>query len=302
MAKKYSKKSKLAKSKKEISTARAFFYVFTFFIFLICTVFTLHYKQGIQLYLCANYNKFCDAKISEFDTTLDASDICKNSSRISITAFNIRNLELIEQHSENHIFGIDVSEYQGEINWENIYCTEDVAPINFVIMRATAGIDKQDNQFKENWKQTKKNKFIRGAYHYYRPDEDPTEQAQNFINTVSLHAADLPPILDVEKKPKKITNEQFIANINVWLKVVTKHYNVKPILYSGQSFHEDYLQAYFTNYILWIANYNFFTEKMQPHWHMWQFTEKGYVSGIKGNVDVNIFRGNITDLKAITIK
>ena len=304
MTTKKTRKPKRSNSKKDISTARAFFYVASFFIFLIVSVFVLHYKQGLQLYICTNYGKFCD-EIIQSDPVSDGAilnPLCKSITRHKVSAYNIRNLELIKEHETNHIFGIDISEYQGDVNWNDIYCTEDAAKIDFIISRATAGIDKVDDKFKVNWKNSRKKGFIRGAYHYYRPDEDPTEQALNFIETVTLYPSDLPPILDIEKKPKKISKEQFITNLNIWLKIIKKHYKIQPIIYSGQSFHEDYLQEHFPDYLTWIANYNFFTETMQPNWHIWQFTEKGYVNGIKGNVDVNIFRGNIEDLKELTIK
>lgn len=298
MAQKKSKKPMRSKSKEDISTAKAFFYVSTFFVLLIVTVFTLHYRHGLQLYLCANYGKFCN----NFLTDQADGSTCSLSERGKVTTFNIRNLELIEQHVGTHIFGVDVSEYQGAVNWESVYCVENSVKIDFLIIRATAGIDKVDDKFKDNWKEVKKANVIRGAYHYYRPDEDPIDQAQNFIKHVQLAPKDLPPILDVEKSPKNLSRDEFIKNIQTWIDLVTKHYKVKPILYSGQNFHENYLSEHFPDYILWIANYNFFTETMQPHWHFWQFTEKGYVAGIKGNVDVNMFRGSVDDLKQLTIK
>ena len=45
----------------------------------------------------------------------------------------------------------------------------------------------------------KKKSFLRGAYHYFRPNENSTLQAQNFIKNVKLQPGDLPPILDIEK-------------------------------------------------------------------------------------------------------
>jgi lysozyme len=300
MAQKKSKKPKRNKSKEDISTAKAFFYVFSFFVFLTITVFSLHYKHALQLYFCANYNKFCSEVVSnEIQTDLS---FCKSVDRKKVNAFNIRNIEVLEKHKEDHIFGIDISEYQGEIDWYNVYCVEDVAKIDFVILRATAGIDKVDLKFKDNWPQVKTNKFVRGAYHYYRADEDPIEQATNFITTVKLYKSDLPPILDVEKLPKKISQEQFIQNVKLWMDKVEKHYGIQPILYSGQSFHEDFLAQHFPNHYLWIANYSFFKEAMHPDWHIWQFSEKGYVSGIKTHVDLNVFKGSLNEFKQLTIK
>jgi lysozyme len=59
------------------------------------------------------------------------------------------------------------------------------------------------------------------------------------------------------------------------------------------------LKEEFSDYLFWIANYNFYRE----NWRIgfWQFTEKGSVPGIKGNVDVNIYNGDFQQLQFITL-
>ncbi|MNR37644.1 Glycosyl hydrolases family 25 [compost metagenome] len=86
-----------------------------------------------------------------------------------------------------------------------------------------------------------------------------------------------------------------------WLDEVESHYKVKPILYSGDKYFTDFLQREFSDYVLWIANYNFWVEDLKDHWNFWQFSEKGTVRGIKGNVDLNIFNGNIEELERLSI-
>jgi lysozyme len=53
--------------------------------------------------------------------------------------------------------------------------------------------------------------------------------------------------------------------------------------------------------IFWIANYNFYRENMQEEWLFWQFTEKACLRN-KGNVDVNIYNGDLQQLKFITVE
>ena len=112
-----------------------------------------------------------------------------------------RNLRVLEKH-EGKAVGIDVSEYQGKISWSYVDTIENQYPLHFVFIRATAGNDAVDRRFKRNWEGAKKNKMIRGAYHYYRPNENSLEQAELFIKTVRLQKGDLPPVLDIEKLPK----------------------------------------------------------------------------------------------------
>ena len=203
---------------------------------------------------------------------------------------DIRIYQVLRKH-DTQVYGFDVSEYQGKIDWEKANSIEDTFPLDFVFIRATAGKNKTDSKFKENWRESKKQKFIRGAYHYYRPNENSIEQAENFIKTVKLKKGDLPPVLDIEKLPKEQSLDSLKVGLRRWLKKVEDHYNVKPIIYSGESYYSDFLEDEFSEYTFWIANYNFFVENIKDDWTFWQFTEKATIPGIKGTVDINIYNG-----------
>lgn len=256
--------------------------VILFFIVLFFGI-AYHYRNGLAYYFSFKSNKI------SFENA--------EAKRVS----DVRNYQVLKKH-EGKAIGIDVSQFQGEIDWNLVGNIEEKYPIGFVVIRATAGNDKVDGQFKTNWLEAKKKKIIRGAYHYYRPNENSLEQAALFIKTVRLQKGDLPPILDIEKLPK----EQSLANLKLglrrWLNAVEKHYKVKPIIYSGEKYYDDFLKEEFSDYLFWIANYNFYREKMEDHWLFWQFTEKGSISGIKGNVDVNVFNGDLEQLGFITIE
>lgn len=209
----------------------------------------------------------------------------------------------IIQKNNGKIFGIDISHYQGLINWNEVVYLEDSIPISFIIIRASAGKNKTDNYFNYNWKEAKNNNFIRGAYHYYRPNENSTDQAINFINTVKLEKGDFPPVLDIEEEPKVQSIESLRTGIQNWLDTVEAHYGVKPIIYTGDSFYKDYLKDKgFEDYPIWIANYN--KTIMGPKakdWLFWQFSDQGSVKGIGEFVDLNVFDGNEKLLKLLLI-
>ena len=256
--------------------------IITFFLALLLGL-GFHYRNGL-----AYYFSFKSDKVIKADS---------DAKRIS----DVRNFQVLEKH-EGKSIGIDVSEYQGIISWTYVDTLENKYPIDFVFIRATVGKDRQDYQFEENWLGAKKNKMIRGAYHYYRPNENSLEQARLFIETVTLNKGDLPPVLDIEKLPKN----QSIANLKIglkrWLKAVESHYGVKPIIYTGERYYDDFLKEEFSDYLFWIANYNFYREEIDSHWLFWQFTEKASVPGIKGNVDVNIYNGDLQQLQFITVE
>ena len=203
----------------------------------------------------------------------------------------------------NYIYGIDISQYQGIISWGNVNSIDGDYKIDYIIIRATAGKNHRDNFFTSNWRESKKNNFLRGAYHYFRPNENSTLQAQNFIRNVKLQPGDLPPVLDIEKISNVQSTDNLIKGISNWLLLVENHYGVKPIIYSGAHFFNDYLKLNFNNYLLWVANYNKVINPIQnKKWIMWQFSDNGTVDGIMGPVDLDLFKGSLTDLKKYALK
>ncbi|MCC9042499.1 glycoside hydrolase family 25 protein [Myroides sp. M-43] len=214
--------------------------------------------------------------------------------------FDVRTVEVLNRHNDM-LVGFDVSHYQGVIDWKVVDSVAGKASLDFVFIRATMGKDGRDKAFKLNWKGARANHFIRGAYHYYRPDENSTEQAENFIKNVKISEGDFPPVLDIEDMPKEQSMENLRKGLQNWIKLVETHYKVKPILYSGENFYTHHLKEWFPDYVLWIANYNFFVEEIKPEWHFWQFTEKGIIEGIDGKVDLNIYNGSKADIRDLLV-
>ena len=271
------------KKKAAVFSGNLFRYSIVAFFIVLMLGLGYHYRNGLSYYF-----GFKSDKISRAN---------REAKRIS----DVRNFQVLEKHQGKSI-GIDVSEYQGEISWSYVDTLENKHPLHYVFIRATVGKDRKDRKFEKNWLGAKENKMIRGAYHYYRPNENSLEQAELFIKTVTLQKGDLPPVLDIEKLPKN----QSIANLKLglkrWLHAVESHYGVKPIIYSGESYYEDFLKEEFGDYLFWIANYNFYREEIAKDWLFWQFTEKASVPGIKGNVDVNIYNGDLQQLQFITVE
>jgi len=250
---------------------------------LLCTIVFVYQKKEVFLY----YLGFKTKK-----TELTANQRKLEDARIN---------DIVANH-KGKIFGIDVSQYQGTIDWENLEAIEEQFDIKFVLVRATAGSKKVDRNFQKNWRNLLSTVYIQGAYHYYRPDENSTDQANNFIKNVKLRKGHLPPILDIEKMPKGQSMNKLKKGLQNWLTLVEKQYGVKPIIYTGEKYFEDFLQEDFPNYKFWIANYNPWKEKMEEEYLMWQFTEKAQLHGVNELVDVNVFNGNVADLKKVCIK
>jgi len=203
------------------------------------------------------------------------------------------------------IHGIDVSHHQGTIDWE-VLCnraTIDECPIRFVMIKATEGANRIDSRFKYNFEKAHEYGFTCGAYHYYSTLSTASEQAYFFINTVDLKPGDLPPVLDVEVKPKEQSKSDFKQSVLEWLKLVENHYGVKPILYTYYRFKLEYLNdTVFNHYPYWIAHYYVDSVNYEGPWKFWQHTDAGRLPGIKGDVDFNIYNGSFYDLRKMTIQ
>ncbi len=208
-------------------------------------------------------------------------------------------------HPEGYeIHGIDISHYQGNIDWpilrEKGLINE--SPVRFIMMKATEGASRIDPTFKDNFHQAREYGYTRGAYHFYSVSSPADKQAAFFISHVKLENGDLPPVLDVEHKPAKQTDEEFAASVLQWLEIVEKHYGVKPIIYTYYKFKMRYLSdPVFDSYPYWIAHYYVDEVEYEGDWKFWQYTDAGRLPGITGQVDFDIYNGSFYDLRKMTI-
>ena len=202
------------------------------------------------------------------------------------------------------IHGIDISHHQGSIDWQKLkdHGMIDKFPVRFVMIKATEGSTRVDENFEDNFYQAREYGFTRGAYHFYSVHSSAKLQAAFFIRKVKLENGDLPPVLDVEHKPKNQTDEEFKQSVLEWLDIVEQHYGVKPIIYTYYKFKLRYLNdPAFDNYPYWIAHYYVDKVEYQGKWKFWQHTDVGRLPGIKGNVDFDIYNGSMYDLRKMTI-
>jgi len=92
--------------------------------------------------------------------------------------------------------GIDVSKWQGEIDWDAVAG----AGIRFAIIRTTHGLGTLDEWYDFNWSEARRVGVLRGTYQYFAPASDPVAQADLLLDRMGpLEEGDLPPVLDVEQ-------------------------------------------------------------------------------------------------------
>jgi lysozyme len=193
--------------------------------------------------------------------------------------------------------GIDVSTYQGDIDWPAVRA----AGVEFAFVRASHGTD-EDLRFATNWAAARDAGIVRGAYQYFRPSQDPLAQAELVLTAVGeLAVGDLPVVLDVEAADD-LPPAEVVAAVRAWIERVVAATGRQPIIYTGLYFWRDHVGADLTRSPLWHAQY---TEEPCPRlappwtdWTIWQYTNKGSVDGISGSVDLDRWRGDRASLDA----
>ena len=223
---------------------------------------------------------------------------------VSPTGFRWRALYGDANYPEGYeIHGIDISHYQGDIDWDDLSnAMIEGCPLRFVMIKSTEGSTRLDSKFKENFRQAREYGYIRAAYHFWSNKSSARDQAYHFLNKVRLEDGDLPPVLDVEHKPKDRSVEDFQRDVLTWLHIVEDKDHVKPIIYTYYKFKDKYLSApVFNDYPYWIAHYYVDKVEYKGPWKFWQHTDAGKLPGIKGYVDFNIYNGSFYDMKKLTI-
>jgi len=198
---------------------------------------------------------------------------------------------------EYPIQGIDVSKYQGDVNWNAVADSG----VKFAWIKATEGGDHVDVKFQANWDQAKAVGIARGAYHFMYWCRSPLEEVRWFEQNVPVEADALPPVLDVESDSESKTchrhleQQQTIADMKVMLDEMERYFGKRPIIYTSVDFYEAILSdGAFSDYSMWVRS-----TKHHPSvrygsraWKFWQYQADGSAPGIIGHVDRNVYYGS----------
>ena len=197
--------------------------------------------------------------------------------------------------------GFDVASYQAGMNVGE-------AAVDFVLVKATEGIDYTNPEFNGHAKQTWSAGKKLGVYHFIRNDSDIKKQANYFLTTVKPYIGKAMLVLDFENTTDStIQNQAGVGLAKQWLDYVYQQTGVRPVLYTGISCENslDWSSVVNANYGLWIAQYNNYNivDGYQPrdlygnlkHWKaavMFQYTSTGRLPGWNGNLDFDVFYGD----------
>ncbi len=185
--------------------------------------------------------------------------------------------------------GIDVSQHNGEIDWNEVK-----GKVDFAILRL-GWIGNKDNhtldtQFERNYNECKRLGIPVGVYVYcYSNCTDTVKSGANWtLKQLEGKTLDLPVFIDMEDESIVDIGKDNLSNICIEFNKIIEKANFKPGIYANRNWFDNYLNEDLrTKYSCWIAHYN---EKVnyKGQYYIWQYTSIGNINGISGDVDLDI--------------
>jgi len=238
---------------------------------------------------------------------------------VCVTAIALIAVPVSPSSAAEKVPGIDVSKWQGDVDWAAVAST----PVRYVIMRATIGNTAMkaryvDPKYEEYLAGATANGLVVGAYHRANvgaAEKDATSEANFFVNHAQIAAGDVLPVLDIEQT-HGLSVEQMQDWVREWVQRVLARTGVKPMIYTSPNFWATSMGGtpWFADhgYPLWIADWRGNPAPEVPAgnwdgngWTYWQWTSTGHVAGIDADVDrdrfhgTNLARGKIASLEVI---
>ena len=212
---------------------------------------------------------------------------------ISGISYNFGSDGALQQGSGKN--GIDVSSHQGNIDWASVKA----AGINFAIIRvgyrgSQTGALVEDSCFKKNIQGATANGINVGVYFFTQAttEAEAVEEASMALTLCSGYNLSYPIFVDTENgsgaaRANGLDKGSRTACVAAFCKTIANG-GRKAGVYASKSWYNNKIDASaFSNYFIWVAQYNT-TCNYKGKYNMWQYSSKGSVPGIKGNVDVNI--------------
>ncbi|MBM6994003.1 MAG: glycosyl hydrolase family 25 [Prevotella sp.] len=218
-------------------------------------------------------------------------------------------------YTSERIYGIDLSKHQhikgkkrygidwgrlrishlGTLSKKNVSGKIDYK-VSFIFIKSTEGTTVLNPYYHSDYAAARAHGYPVGTYHFFSHRTSGAEQASAFLRNSKFQKGDLPPVLDLEPLPSQVKKMggavAMWRRVRNWLQIVEKQTGMRPILYISQIFVNRYLDAapdIKHNYPVWIARYGEYKPDVKL-W-VWQLAPDGRVSGIHGEVDINVFNG-----------
>jgi len=234
-----------------------------------------------------SYSERMELESNDFDEIQNLIDDIKNNDR---DLYN--KLDVVKVKKE--VKGIDISAWQGDIDWEKVKDSG----IDFVIIRC--GLRSlanetmyEDSKFKYNISEANRLDIPVGIYFYSTAisEVEVLEEASYVLNLIKDYKVTYPIVYDFEtfgsNRTKDISDYKINKNALRFLDYIRGH-GYYAMLYSNlTTLNNHWNLNYFNDYDIWLAQY-IDKATYEGEYSMWQYADNGRVDGIKGNVDLDI--------------
>lgn len=278
-------------------------------------------KDGNQLYIKNSKGEFVEAVLADYYTadkfykkaknitykytgwqTIDGKTYFYDKNGKVVTGeqiiqgakYQFDNNGALITNSSSGIMGIDVSKWNGTINWTAVKASG----VNYVIIRcgyrgSSTGALIQDPKFKANIQGAAAAGIKVGVYFFSQAinEVEAVEEASMTLSLIKGHKLSYPVFLDVESsggRADKLDKNTRTAVINAYCKTI-QNGGYKAGVYANKTWLEGKMNAAsLSGYKIWLAQYAAAPTYKATRYDMWQYTSKGKINGINGNVDLNI--------------
>jgi lysozyme len=195
--------------------------------------------------------------------------------------------------------GIDVSIYQGTIDWSAVH----TAGMQFAFIRVSDGVQSPDSMFVRNFQHSHAAGMLRGAYQYFRPGDNPLLQANLLLDSIAqaggAAADDLPAVLDIETTDG-VSAQAIARNMTTWLARIEQVTGRRAVVYTAPDVWPILADSpAFGDFPLWVAHYGVPCPRMPlgwTDWRFWQYSSTGHIAGVPAMVDLDHFNGTRDEL------
>ena len=250
------------------------------------------YKDSVMEGVPVGYSKFCDDYAKYVEQNNLTNHITHKPGVVCEVDWSGKTMRLnddfYQYYGGNETKGIDVSIHNGIIDWNKVK----ESGIDFAIIRAGFGrfADQKDENFERNYDEAKAAGIPIGAYWYSYATtvEEAIEEAEVFVSLLSGKQFEYPLFFDQEEQSAFETGKENCSKMIRAFCDVLEANGYWAGLYTSRSYLETYIEDDIkTRYALWIAEWGSRLNYNGPA-AIWQYSEKGYVDGISGNVDLDI--------------
>ena len=197
--------------------------------------------------------------------------------------------------------GIDISEHQGDIHWDEMD-GDSVKKPQFIYIRANAMKCRFDYRYDRTLREAREHNIPVGSYIFYHNAFSVEDHYRLFCEMYEDEQQDLVPMIDVEQESVgRLAYDSLAQHVMQLAQMIEKKIGTKPIIYSNLRFYRNFLSPMFDKYPLWIAAYGKKPEVEGLNIILWQWSPKGHIKGVWTEVDLDKFI-NGTTLNTIRLK